>query len=452
MQGTGAVGEGSEGMRIAIVSQPWDSVIPATHSGSISIITYQLARRLARSAEVVVYAREEKGFPREHREEGVLYRRVSTNVDVWMLKVLQRLSALRDPKRPLFSSALYHLGYILQVANGLRRQGCDVVHIHQFSQFVPIVRALNPKARIVLHMNCEWLSRLHPSMIERRLCRADLVIGCSDYITDRIRRAFPQYAGRCQTLYNGVDVDCFAPGSEGAALRRGGQRLLYAGRVSPEKGLHTLLDTFGRVLERYPQTELEIAGPEAVPRREFFLGMSDEAEGARLGPFYSGSYLSQLKGRLTPGMAGRVSFAGNIPHSQMAHHYRNADILVFPSALPEPFGIPAVEAMACKLPVVATRDGGMPEIVEGGVTGFLVDREDAGGLARAILRLLESEELRRSMGEAGYRRAVQSFSWDRIAGDLLSKYESLCQDGEQMPAGEVVVSSGSGTRMPRGDG
>lgn len=425
-----------------MVSQPWDSVIPATHSGSISIITYQLARRLARSAEVIVYAREDAHLPKAYYDDGVLYRRVSTDIGVWLLRFLERLSWLRHPKRPIFSSVLYHPGYILQIANDLRRRKCDIIHIHQFSQYVPIIRAFNPDSRIVLHMNCEWLSRLDPPMIERRLRQADLIVGCSDYITERIRRAFPQFADRCQTIYNGVDVDCFNKRfGDAAATRNGNKRLLYTGRISPEKGLHTLLDAFRLVLERYPQVELEIAGPEAVPAKELVLGVTDEEDASRLTPFFRGSYLSHLKSKLTPDMVTKVSFTGNIPHSQLVSHYRNADILILPSSIDEPFGIPLVEAMACHMPVIATRGGGMSEIVEEGKTGFLVERGDTDGLAAAIFRLLEREDMQRSMGEAGRQRAVGIFSWDRITEDLLAQYRRLEASRTRTAVEESVVSS-----------
>ena len=86
-----------------------------------------------------------------------------------------------------------------------------------------------------------------------------------------------------------------------------------------------------------------------------------------------------------------------------------------------------IEAMACHVPVVATRVGGMTEIVEEGKTGILVESGSASELAEAILRTLSDEDLRKKMRNAGRERAVELFSWDKIADDLLCQYKKICE-------------------------
>ena len=83
------------------------------------------------------------------------------------------------------------------------------MHIINFSQLVPLVRFLNPKAKIVLHMECEWLTQLDPALIGPRLEKTDLIIGCSHFVTDKIRERFPHLADNCQTVHNAVDPDKF---------------------------------------------------------------------------------------------------------------------------------------------------------------------------------------------------------------------------------------------------
>jgi len=184
-------------------------------------------------------------------DQGVHYRRISTAADEWstyistavdklgrfpIFRNVRRLLFFRNVKRPLFASNLYYLTYVLQVAKDLRAEKCDVVHLHNFSQFVPIIRAFNPEIKIVLHMHCEWLTQLDRTMIERRLREADLVIGCSKYITEKILHRFPQFAKRCQTVYSGVDVNHFVSENNHWATKKNGvKRLLFVGRNSPEK-------------------------------------------------------------------------------------------------------------------------------------------------------------------------------------------------------------------------
>jgi starch synthase len=124
-----------------------------------------------------------------------------------------------------------------------------------------------------------------------------------------------------------------------------------------------------------------------------------------------------------------------LPRMELVELLSHATAFVCPSVY-EPFGIVNVEAMACGAPVVASNVGGIPEIVEHGRTGYLVDYElEAGaprdvrraalGLAERVNELAASPELRRRMGEAGRARAVREFSWSRIADETAALYARL---------------------------
>jgi glycosyltransferase involved in cell wall biosynthesis len=93
--------------------------------------------------------------------------------------------------------------------------------------------------------------------------------------------------------------------------------------------------------------------------------------------------------------------------------------------LEEGFGIPAAEAMGCEVPVVASDAGGLPEVVEDGVTGLVVPRGDSGALAGAIGSLLADPERRRRMGQAGRARALRLFDWDRSAEQFEGLYREV---------------------------
>ena len=116
---------------------------------------------------------------------------------------------------------------------------------------------------------------------------------------------------------------------------------------------------------------------------------------------------------------------GGVPHQNVVDYYQNADVFVFTSVWDEPFGIPMVEAMACGLPIVAANGGAVPEIVEDGKTGIWVERGNATELADALLRLMEDDELRKSMGKAGRDRVGKLFTWDLTAAKLLGYYQNL---------------------------
>jgi glycosyltransferase involved in cell wall biosynthesis len=413
-------------VKIAFISQPWETINPGSITGSISLTTYHLARLLARSGEVIIYAPWDRKRKRQEVYEGVTYRRLRIAPDFWFVRYFTRLKRRGDPRRPFFSSPLYYLGYALQIANDLRSQRCDVIHIHNFSQFIPIVRAFNPSSKIVLHMHCEWLAQLDHHMIERRLRQTNLIIGCSDYITGTITNAFPTLASRCQTVHNGADTGYFTPATGSNATRRDGRkRLLFVGRVSPEKGIHVLLDAMQKVITPYPELELEIIGPPAVAPREYIVALSDDSMTTNLAQLYRRTYHEQLRDKLSGLLTERVAFQGALPNTELLKHYQSADIFVYPSVWNEPSPLPPLEAMACGLPVIATRGGGLTEEIQDGQTGLLVERGNVDALALAITRLLADENLRGTMGARGRMRAIELFSWDRVAESLLRSYQAL---------------------------
>jgi len=413
-------------MKIAFVPQPLDRVLPPRQS-SIGIVTHQLARRLAKSCSVLVYLQGSRQGKREEKADGLHYRYILMGPDRRLLRLLHKIPNSLNHKRPMFASRSYYLGYILQVALDLRTRQCDIVHLHNFSQFVPIIRALNPKIKIVVHMHCEWLVQLDRKMIERRLRTADLIISVSEHITQKTRLSFPQFADRCHTVYNGVDINQFHPNNDrqNKSEKSSHKRILFVGRISPEKGVHILLDAFSKILKRHPSVDLQAIGSQTSVPIEYIVGLSDDRKVKELASFYTNGYFSHLKRKISSDLADRVIFTKPLPHSHLVEYYSDGNIFVFPSVGHEAFGMPIIEAMACCLPVVATRAGGIPEIVEDGKTGFLVERSNSYELADAVLRLLEDDNLRQSMGVAGRRRVVERFTWSRAAENVLNLYENL---------------------------
>lgn len=416
-------------IKIAFVSQPWEFPLRDSQLGSIPTWTYEVARRLAQNCDVIVYSRRDFSRKKVEFAQGIHYR----SLLAWgFIKVINFFSKYDDVKQPQFASILYNLIYALQVANDLRQQQCNIVHIHNFSQFVPVIRAFNPKIKIVLHMHCEWLTQLDSNIIAKRLSQTDLVVGCSDYITNKVRKKFPESASRCQTVYNGVNTDHFAPENNSIKTNKSStNRLLFVGRVSPEKGVHILIDAFKKVVSQCPEAQLEIVGPEAIAPLEYIVALSDEANVKNLAVFYPESYLSQLQQRVPSDIASQVLFTGFVPHLQLNNYYQNADILINPS-LSEAFGMSLAEAMATEIPVVAARVGGMTEVVEEGKTGLLFESDDVSGLAEVLLQLLSDAELRKSMGKAGRQRVLKLFSWDRITESMLRQYKNICNSYEEI--------------------
>lgn len=413
-------------MKIAFISQPVDLVIPP-HQNSLGIWTFQTARRLAKEHDVTVFLQRTRTNKRADDAENIHFRFIRTiPLRSWNLLDFPPLTSR---KRPLHASVFQCIDYALQAANYLRHGGYDVVHIQNIPHFAPVIRAFNPAVKIALHMHCEWLSQLDRNLMEKHLRSVDLVLGCSDHVTSKVRERFPHLVDRCRTVYNGVDVDVFAPDDRDQSKRGHTQRILFVGRITPEKGIHVLLDAFASVRRKFPQARLKLIGSFTTTPKDFIVTLTENGDVANLAAFYEGDYRNQLKARIPADAADSVTFVDELPHAALAGEYANADVLVNPS-FSESFGMSLIEAMACELPVVASRVGGMSEIVEDGVTGFLVDPGEADPLAAAIVRVLADRKSSKAMGKAGRLRATARFSWDRITTQLASLYDQLLNSAE----------------------
>ena len=419
-------------MKIAFVQQPISTMYLKNIDSSLEIWIYEMARRMAKYHEVVVFARKNKLDKESELHEGVRYKHIKTNEADQLVassfKLINKLfqSVILKLKRPLFSLPLYYFNYNLRVAKYLQYEKYDVVHIHNFPQAVPIIRAFNPHIKIVLEMHCEWLTQLNRKMIESQLKKTDLIVGVSDYITDKIRRSFPKLAYRCKTLLNGVDIDFFANDNRyHDSGKENEKQLLLVGRVSPEKGIHVLLDAFQIVFKHYPRVHLTIVGEQESLPLTFLIGLSEDALTRKLARFQDVNYMSYITSKLSSDLASHVTFTGSIPHRLLTDYYRTADVVVLPSVCNEPCALPLFEAMAASVPVVASRGGGTPEVIVDGKTGLLVERGDASALAEAVQSLISNESLSKSIGEAGRKRTIELFSWNQTVQNLCGLYENM---------------------------
>ena len=433
-------------MKIAFVNQPIDTIFPPYQS-SIGACTYGAASALSKSCDVIVYGTRDRhqDFAADYREQNVHFQFLSVPMfDRLAAKAREKYSKLFPSCSPGSSSAWLFRNFGHQVAQDLRLQACDVIHVQHCAQYIPVIRASNPSAKIVLQLHAEWFSQNRPAILEKRLRHVDLVTTVSDYITEKTRRQFPMIADRCRTMYNAVDLAEFSRERTCDAPKGPEKRILYAGAVSPHKGLHVLLDAFAMVVKEYPRVRLDVVGLQVnYPLAENFEFQERELIES-LYPFYAyewipkfkaklglvspdaGTYLAHLKQRLSAEASGRVAFLGFVPRPELVDLYYGADVFAFAPIWNEGFGIPPVEAMAAGVPVVATRSGAIPETVKDKHTGFLVGKNDPSALAKSILKLLCDDNLRAQMGRAAQNWVYENFTWDRVADRMYECYSDLC--------------------------
>jgi glycosyltransferase involved in cell wall biosynthesis len=241
-----------------------------------------------------------------------------------------------------------------------------------------------------------WWKRVSAKALNAPL---DGVICISDYnVACMIERGMID-PSRVRRIYNSIDPD--AAHGDGAAFRRKHgipADALVAAQASwmiPEKGIGDLIQAARIVCAQEPRAHFLMAG-EGEYRKEFTEAARD--------------------------MPGHFTWTGLVQNPTAEGLYTAADVVCQVSRWEEAFGWVIAEAMSARRPVVATRVGGVPELVDDGVTGYVVERRDPAAVADRLLRLFADRELRRQMGDAGRRAAEQKFDLRRNVEELIRVY------------------------------
>jgi glycosyltransferase involved in cell wall biosynthesis len=274
----------------------------------------------------------------------------------------------------------------------------EVIHCHDWVTVLAGIKCRWVlKVPLVFHLHLPNRSRLCAFVENLGLICADLVTVNSEAMHDELRyRSLPL---RCPVavIKNGVDLDVFRPCADWPA---DGGYILFVGRLVQQKGVEHLLRAFYYVREKFPEIRLKIVGD----------GDMRPA-------------LEHLCANLM--LADQVDFLGWRTGQDLVALYQKALVAAVPSIY-EPFGMTALEALACQRPVVASRLGGLQENIQHGVTGYLIEPEDELELAQWLMALLSNPGLRRAMGEAGGRHVSQAaYTWPHIAGKFVKLYEDI---------------------------
>ncbi|HEY8760400.1 MAG TPA: glycogen synthase [Candidatus Dormibacteraeota bacterium] len=376
---------------------------PDVYGGAGAHVEY-LARELRLLAELSVHC---WGSPRD--EAGV------TGHQPW--------AALSDPKPE--SAAFQAMSINLAMAAAVK--GVDLVHSHTwYANFGGHLAKLTWSIPHVVTSHS--LEPLRPWKAEQlgggyslstfceqtALEAADAVIAVSEGMRQDVLTCYPKVnPDRVHVIHNGVDPEVYRPERSEATLAKLGIEpnrpyAFFNGRITRQKGLHLLL---AAALEINPSYQLVIAA-----------SSPDTPE--------IGAEVAALAERVRAQRGNLVWIGRFLPLEELIHLHSSAAVFVCPSIY-EPFGLVNLEAMACETAVVASRVGGIPEIVVDGETGYLVDY-DAGhpesfvtALATRVDELLANPALAARMGRAGRARAVQHFSWRAIAARTVELYDSL---------------------------
>lgn len=329
------------------------------------------------------------------------------------------------------NGALATVGVDLQIANDVA--GADVVHSHTWyaNEAGRLAQLVHGTPHVVTAHSLEplrpWKAeqlgggyRLSSWIEKSSYEAADAVIAVSEGMRQDILRCYPAIdPAKVHTIHNGIDCEAWRPTENAGVFERYGidpnsPSVVFVGRITRQKGLPYLLEA----VQALPSNVQIILCAGAADTPEILAEVEAKV-----------SVLRQTR-------SGVIWISEHLPRHELSAVLTQGTVFVCPSVY-EPLGIVNLEAMACGIPVVGTATGGIPEVVEDGVTGWLVPLEqltDGTGtplhpdtfvrdLAAALIHALADPIRAAEMGRAARQRAIEHFDWARIAEQTRAVYE-----------------------------
>lgn len=285
----------------------------------------------------------------------------------------------------------------------------DILHLHNAN--IPFI-SFNIPTVVTVHgtmqghvnnrqiMDMESLvvnlfSKMYVSIDKKLIESSDEVISVSEACSDELKRYYN--INKSKVIYNGVDTNFFKPDDTKANIHE--PYVLYAGRLSPEKGLFDLIDSIKIVSKTCPDIKLIIIGKGPMERT-----LRNKVRALEL--------------------SENIKFLGSLNHDDLLDYYQSASIYVLPSYF-EGLATTLLEALACGVPIITTNIPANSEAVIDSINGFLVPPKKPKILAESILALLSDTKLRKKMGNNSRKRAMNYFDWDIISKKIEDTYYAM---------------------------
>jgi glycosyltransferase involved in cell wall biosynthesis len=407
-------------LHICYISQEYP---PETGWGGIGSYTHEMAHALAGKGHRVTVVSRAVGAPSVTEHEGVAVHRVAPGPDWDSVPALWRLNRVW----PGFAWAA-----MKQIRKIHRATPIDIVEAAEGrgdSFFTGLIPG-GPKVLVRLHTARIFIDRLNkvPALAggrreywleKRAIAQASVLTAPSQAVIDLTKTWVSIDSKKTFVVPNPIDSEKFSPSN---SPRR--NLVLFVGRLERNKGVETIAAALPLILEKFPAAEFCFLGRDSI-----------DHDGA--------SWRHKLNSAVGAKHQSHLRFE-QVSREQLPDFYRQAAVCMLPSVW-ENCPYAALEAMACATPLVATNGGGIPEIVENGVSGFLLQSGDARGFAARIVSLLEDAALRASIGEGARARVAEAFSVERVLPKMIAVYESAAHPQRQhvLRADELPLPSQS---------
>jgi len=294
---------------------------------------------------------------------------------------------------------IYAWEKIIWISRKIAQSNVDIVHVHQRPELVIGYRYFkNNSAAVIFHVNSHpnsWIGK----RFERAIKIPDLIISASKFIQKSLIDKFSFLAGKVEVLYNGVDSVMFKPSIKKLKRGKNDKRFVvfFAGNIWKEKGFDILVESAKELLSE--EIYYVIAGdfdPTSNALHEEFRRKTPE----------------------------NVEYLGCVKHNVLPAYYSDADVTVVPSKWEDPCPLVVMESMACGTPVIGSKVGGIPELIDDKKNGLLVTPGSVNELREAIL-WCKNHPLRMLPMRIEARKKALKFDWKIISVQLGKMYEEI---------------------------
>jgi spore coat protein SA len=394
------------GLPTVAVITPGSLPVPALLGGGIETVVYDYARFNQQQNIVIVSAKEDNLPAYELDQQGIGHIRISNksweNLEiVWNYEYLVRFSL-----------------YIYRACRILKSLKPDIVHIHNMPHWCPIVRKhLGTEVKIILTNHNEKISG--EKYAQQRFPKILQAVNKFVYPSRRIAELdllekHPEASSKTEIIYNGVDTDLFkrASAAEINKVRekyqiKATKVILFVGRLVKEKAVDKILEALPEILKTEKDTALVIVGSS-------FFGKGQKT-----------AFVKKLSELAEP-VKDSVIFTGFVDTADVPALYSLASVFVSPVNWDDPSPKTIYEAAACEAPIISTKRGGIPEIVQDGTSAILLDSPyETSKLTAAILGLLRKPDIGILLGKNARKRIMENFSVPKISREWANYYKGL---------------------------
>lgn len=313
-------------------------------------------------------------------------------------------------------SKLIYLRSFLKLKKVIKKFKPDIVHSHYASSYGLLGSLTNFHPYIISAWGSDVFkfpnySVIHKNILKFNLYRADEILSTSY----ALRKETNKYTKKNILITSfGVDTEKFKPLNKEVFTDKNEIVIGTIKTLEENYGIEYLIRGFKILEDEIPNQQLKL----------LLVGKGTQE-----------NYLKSLVSKLN--IKSKIEFAGYINPDLVPQYHNMMDISVFPS-IEESFGVAVLEASACCKPVIVSRVGGMPEVVDENETGFIVEKQNPEAIAKALKKLVDNSVLRSEMGKKGRNKVINEFNWNDSVKKMLSIYNELLSNSKKISLNQLL--------------